>query len=188
MSILNTLNKENLWGNIQSQTPFIYKQAGLPEVSWDTILNIISLDVIAGKRMNRGGPHGYGELGFKILNSHRITEIKNEIDELSNYFEVSEDFLNNPMGAHQMYISLSIDETSYGKDHKDPENVFFWQLQGNSKWVIWNKHDLYVEYEFELSPGDFIYCPPKRTHRVIALTPRCGVSLGFGKLRNNFSS
>lgn len=159
----------------------------LPEVTWDEILDVVSLDVIAGKRMNRG-TNGYGELGFKILYANRVKKINDQLELLKQYFDVSPDFIKDPNQSHQLYISLSIDETSYGKEHKDPENVIFWQLRGKATWKIWKEDDSDIEVIYELEPGDIIYCPPKRTHRVIALTPRCGVSLGFGKLRSDFSS
>lgn len=184
MDILSILNEHNLWQNIKDQKPFIFKQTNLPEVTWDEILEVVSLDVIAGKRMNRG-VNGYGELGFKILYANRVKKINDQLELLSPYFDNSPDFQSDPNQSHQLYISLSIDETSYGREHKDPENVIFWQLRGNSIWNIWNKEDTEIEFTYELSMGDIIYCPPERQHHVIAKTPRAGISFGFGSLKSN---
>lgn len=181
MSILSILNENNLWENIIKQEPFLFKNTKLPEVTWDEILDVVSLDVIAGKRMNRG-PNGYGELGFKILHANRVKKINDQLMLLSPYFDTSPDFKQDPNQSHQLYISLSIDKTSYGREHKDPENVIFWQLRGKTTWNIWNKDDSSIEFSYELEPGDIVYCPPKRTHHVIAKTPRAGISFGFGSL------
>jgi ribosomal protein L16 Arg81 hydroxylase len=84
---------------------------------------------------------------------------------------------------HQIYMSLTTDPAAYGGPHIDMENVIFWQLQGHSRWQIYDKTNSEIEFDKVIGPGDILYCPNGRKHNVIASSPRFGVSLGFGELR-----
>lgn len=183
MIILEVLNKNNFWDYVKNETPFIYRSAELPEVSWDEVFALIDSDKKIGKSLGQGDNARYNEFGFKVLKADRIESINKEITSLEPFFEFSEDFIQSPRSAHQLYVSLTTDEKSYGVPHTDPENVFFWQLRGKSNWKIWSKDEYSVELNEILEPGDFVYCPPKRKHHIIAITPRCGISIGFGKLK-----
>ena len=70
--------------------------------------------------------------------------------------------------AH-LYFNISTKAETFGK-HKDTMNVYFWQCQGVSKWIVEND-------EVILNPGDLIYIPKGVYHNVIPLTPRLGVSM-----------
>lgn len=184
MSILNTLNSNGLWEKVKAQEPFVVRGVELPEVSWDDILMIIDADMKMGKGLGQGEKGIYNQFGFKIMRADRIDAIYNQIQELKPFFEISEDFSVDPRSSHQMYASITTDEKSYGVPHKDPENVFFWQLRGKGNWRIWSEDESTIEVDAILEPGDVIYCPPNRKHHIIAITPRCGVSLGFGKIKD----
>ena len=74
--------------------------------------------------------------------------------------------------AH-LYFNITTVGDNFG-NHKDDEDVYFWQCQGLSKWLIENK-------EYILEPGDLIIVPAGVYHNVKALTPRAGVSMSKGK-------
>jgi ribosomal protein L16 Arg81 hydroxylase len=71
--------------------------------------------------------------------------------------------------AH-LYMNVSQHGGSFGR-HVDDVDVYFWQCQGSSKWVM-------DDCEFILTPGDMIYVPKGIYHNVIPLTPRAGISMG----------
>jgi hypothetical protein len=183
MSILKALNDNGLWEKVRAEEPFVFRSADLPEVSWDSVLALIDTDLKIGKPLGQGDKGIYNEFGFKVMKADRIDAINDEIESLKTFFEVSEDFDISPRSAHQLYVSLTTNEKSYGVPHTDPENVFFWQLQGKANWKIWSEDKTVVEVDEVLSKGDFIYCPPNRQHHIIAVTPRCGISIGYGKLK-----
>lgn len=182
MSILSVLNENNMWENVKARKPFVFKSAGLPTVTWDSILAIIDADMKMGKKFGQGDNGIYNEFGFKVTRADRVDVIYDQIQELKPFFNVSPDFLVDPRSSHQFYVSLTTSEKSYGIPHDDPENVFFWQLGGKANWKIWSEDRETVELDVILEPGDFIYCPPLRQHHIIAITPRFGVSIGFGEL------
>ena len=67
-------------------------------------------------------------------------------------------------------FKILIKSNTLGKHH-DWQNVWFWQCQGKTKWIIKEKE------EYILSPGDLIYVPKNWTHEVIALSHRVGISM-----------
>ena len=184
MSILKSLNDNGLWEKVKAEEPFVFRSADLPEVSWDSVLALVDTDLKIGKPLGQGDKGVYNQFGFKVMKADRIDVIYDQINELKPFFETSEDFLLNPSSAHQLYVSLTTNEKSYGLPHKDPENVFFWQLQGKANWKIWSEDESTVEVDEILERGDFIYCPPNRQHHIIAVTPRFGISIGFVKLKD----
>jgi len=64
---------------------------------------------------------------------------------------------------------LCAEKINFGR-HNDDMDVWFWQCQGLSRWVLDDK-------EFTLEPGDLIYVKKGIYHNVSALTPRAGVSM-----------
>ena len=71
--------------------------------------------------------------------------------------------------AH-LYFNITTKAETFGK-HKDNMNVYFWQCQGVTKWIIEDKDEVI------LNPGDLIFIPKGVHHNVIPLSPRLGVSM-----------
>jgi hypothetical protein len=165
------------------QTPLVLRDLNLPEISWQRILDIFDEDYRNDKLKAK---NSYGPMGFRMHNATRLIEIDELTNEFNKIFFPSKVFKNNPIESQHLYMSLSTDERSYGNTHYDGENVIFWQLCGKSEWTIFKKGS-YSDEELvaELSPGDIIFCPQYRNHKVKAITPRCGASLGFGKLKED---
>ena len=67
-----------------------------------------------------------------------------------------------------MYINTCVVPT-YGK-HKDNIDVYFWQVQGISEWIINEEHIL-------LNPSDLLFVEKGVYHEVIPKTPRAGISM-----------
>lgn len=70
--------------------------------------------------------------------------------------------------AH-LYISLITGDQGFGK-HNDTDDVYFWQVQGKTAWIV-------CDQKYILEPGDLIKVPALTYHHVISLTPRIGISM-----------
>jgi len=93
---------------------------------------------------------------YVIHNANRIERLKNVLHKL------------NCTKAH-IYLNLCAEKINFGR-HNDDRDVWFWQCQGQSRWVLDDR-------EFILEPGDLIYVKKGIYHNVSALTPRAGVSM-----------
>jgi len=99
-----------------------------------------------------------GENGFYVSHDgHKINKVKKVLEN------------NNFKDAH-LYFNIVTQTKTFGK-HKDTMDVWFWQCQGITKWIIEDNK------EFILSPGDLIYVPKGFYHEVKPLSPRLGISM-----------
>lgn len=76
---------------------------------------------------------------------------------------------NNFNEAH-LYFNIITNAETFGK-HKDKMDVWFWQCQGITQWIINEKEKVL------LNSGDLIYVPIGVYHEVIPLSPRIGISM-----------
>jgi len=120
-------------------------------VNWNEALINYNQSVLLGNLTK-------GENGFYV--SH-------EADKISKVKKVLED--NNLNYAH-LYFNIVTQAKTFGK-HKDTMDVWFWQCQGVTKWIIEDKE------EFILNTGDLIYIPTGFHHEVVPLSPRLGISM-----------
>lgn len=181
LSIVQIFKDNNLLENVKFQKPFVLKKSGLPDVAWKDVLALLYSDLSVGKSLGQGGKIKYDDFGFKIMKANRIQKVEDQFEELKSLFVFAEDRVSAPGGA-QIYLSLATHETSYGTPHSDPENIFFWQIRGICNWKIWHEDGESIQVDEILEPGDIIYCPKNLKHHIIAITPRAGVSMGFGEL------
>jgi mannose-6-phosphate isomerase-like protein (cupin superfamily) len=75
----------------------------------------------------------------------------------------------NAKGAH-LYVNFLYDGNAFPK-HKDEVDVVFWQIIGQTKWI--------VDKEYTLEPGDLIKIPKNTLHEVKPLSARAGISFGI---------
>ena len=92
---------------------------------------------------------------FVSLDAHLIEEVKFSLRKLECKI------------AH-LYINTCVGLT-FGK-HKDNVDVYFWQVQGISEWIIDNQIIV-------LSPGDLLIVKKDIYHEVVPKTPRAGISM-----------
>jgi len=80
----------------------------------------------------------------------------------------------NDLGCNiaHLYFNITTKAKTFGK-HKDSMDVYFWQCQGVTKWIIEDNN------EVTLNPGDLIFIPKGVYHTVIPLSPRLGVSMSY---------
>ena len=120
-------------------------------LSWNDIFYNFE-ESVANKELIKYAPTAF----YVIHNGHRIKKLKNILKKLD-------------CRAAHIYFNLCAQEINFGR-HNDDRDVWFWQCQGKSKWLVENK-------EFILAPGDLIYIKKGVYHDVSALSPRAGVSM-----------
>jgi ribosomal protein L16 Arg81 hydroxylase len=129
-----------------------YSQYDTNVIGWQELLNnfndaVVNVEDVKHKLM-----------GFFVSHSaHKIGKVKQMMDALG-------------CDTAHLYFNVSLNGGSFGR-HNDDVNVYFWQCQGSTKWVM-------DDCEYVLEPGDMIYVPKYVYHDVIPLTPRAGISMG----------
>ena len=101
---------------------------------------------------------------FVCHEGHKIKKVKHVMKDLKCH------------SAH-LYINAFSQEENSG-NHKDQMDVWFWQCQGRTKWIIDKK-------EITLREGDLLFIKKQVYHKVIALGPRVGVSMSDIKYYQN---
>lgn len=121
--------------------------------SWESILNNLNYSVIH-KNLIKSKPKCF----FVSHDAHLMKEVKKVLNNL------------NLKVAH-LYINFAVEKNTFGR-HKDNVDVWFWQVQGETKWEFDNE-------QHTLNQGDLIYVPQQIYHNVIPLTPRAGISMSL---------
>lgn len=118
--------------------------------SWESILENYNWS-LTNKKMCKHSCPGF----FVSHEAHLIKEVEASLQKL------------NCSTAH-LYMNTCVGST-FGK-HKDDIDVYFWQVQGISHWII--DKDTII-----LSPGDLIFVKQQVYHEVMPKTPRAGISM-----------
>lgn len=145
---------------VENGTPIYIKNIKAELFDWSDVMEFINETAKAG-----GDIHLFPRLGMKLENAEMLNKVRIIKDQISN--------LNTELvcTAH-CYISFTELARILG-NHCDPDDVFFWQVIGRTKWVLGDNT------EYVLEPNDMIYVPRKIYHNVIPLGPRVGISFGF---------
>tara|TARA_R100001510_G_scaffold41888_1_gene38244 strand:+ start:216 stop:629 length:414 start_codon:yes stop_codon:yes gene_type:complete len=134
--------------------PKLIKKYNLKTPSWESLLDNLNYSMYEGN-----SPHGikHNPLGFFVTHeADKISEVKEVLEKLDlNY-------------AH-LYLNLLINEETFGR-HNDEVDVYFWQVQGISKWI-------FDKENYILEKGDLIIVPKGIYHDVKPLSPRAGISM-----------
>lgn len=91
---------------------------------------------------------------------------------IDDYKQQKEKELYKPDMA--LYFSFIPAASSHGV-HRDVAHIFHWQQLGYSQWTVYDKET----HNYVLKPGDCIYVPPGMYHKVVPVTARAGISIGF---------
>jgi len=139
--------------------PYFIREFNMNVVSWTEAF--LSYDrSVRNQNHIKFNPPGF----FVSHEGHDIEKAKNVMNELE---------CNH---AH-LYFNITTKTKTYGR-HKDTVDVWFWQCQGATKWILDDKH-LGGNWTDEviLNPGDLIFIPKNMYHNVIPLSPRLGISM-----------
>ena len=132
--------------------PYFVREYNLDVVNWTEAFLNYDNSVRNNKQIKFSYP------GFFVSHEgHEIEKVQNVLKDLKCSI------------AH-LYFNISTKAETFGK-HKDTMDVYFWQCQGVTKWIIEDKDEVI------LNPGDMIYIPKGINHNVIPLSPRLGVSM-----------
>lgn len=132
--------------------PYFIREYNLDVVNWTEAFLNYDNSVRNSKQIKFSYP------GFFVSHEgHEIEKVKDVLKDLKCSI------------AH-LYFNISTKAETFGK-HKDTMDVYFWQCQGVTKWIIEDKDEVI------LNPGDLIYIPRGINHNVIPLSPRLGVSM-----------
>lgn len=120
--------------------------------SWETILKNFNYSVLNNELIK------HNSFGFFVShNAKIIPEVKSVLKKLK-------------LKEAHLYFNICISNT-FGK-HKDSMDVYFWQVQGSTKWEFDN-------ISYVLKPGDLIHVKKETYHNVIPLGPRAGISMSL---------
>ena len=121
-------------------------------LGWDIILNNFN-ESVKRNTLIKHNPIGF----FVSHDAHDIPELKPVLKDLKCKV------------AH-LYFNIDASSKTFGS-HKDTMDVWFWNCQGRTKWIIEDKK------QFILEPGDLIFVKKDIFHHAIPLTPRAGISM-----------
>lgn len=120
-------------------------------ITWQEALNNFNASVLNHEEIKIGHP------GFFVSHSaHTIESLKPILEKIKCDI------------AH-LYMNITVLGDTFG-EHQDTDDVWFWQCQGVTEWLVEDK--IYV-----LCPGDLIFVPKGIPHNVRPLTPRFGISM-----------
>jgi len=182
MKELDFLIDQKYFYNYKNNIPFLFEETIPIEISWDEVFFLADQDIVSGADIKKDHYSGYG---MRLKKADRILKISQVVAKISDIFIKSKwTPASGPSNQHHIYVTLTTLESLSNAPHEDLDAVFFWSIQGSVIWQIWDKDKQKIEYSFNLSPGQVVYCPPSRKHNVISVTPRAGVSLGFLGLKD----
>ena len=131
----------------------ITKNFNMNVPSWETLINNFNYSVVH-KNLIKSNPLGF----FVSYDANLIEEVKKVLQQLK---------LNE---AH-LYMNLAVEKNTMGR-HDDFFDVWFWQVQGSTKWI-------FDDQSYILEQGDLIFVPKLIYHNTCPLTPRAGISMSL---------
>ena len=123
-------------------------------VTWGEAIHDYDKSKNENLSIRESSPFGF----FVTHDIHYLPRVKKVLDILNLNF------------AH-LYCNLTTEAPTFG-EHVDQVDVYFWQCQGSTKWII-------NEKIFILDPGDLLFVPKGMKHDVIPLCPRIGISMSY---------
>ena len=123
-------------------------------VTWEEAIADYDNSKNKNLHVKESSPYGF----FVTHNIDYLPKVKKVLDILNLNF------------AH-LYCNLTTNAPTFG-EHVDQVDVYFWQCQGSTKWII-------NEKIFILNSGDLLFVPSGVKHNVIPLCPRIGISMSY---------
>lgn len=128
-----------------------FKNYNLDTPSWQSCLDNFNQSLLQNKKIK------HDNFGFYVSHdAHQISEVAKVLDNLN-------------LSIAHLYFSICSGDNGFGR-HQDNDDVFFWQVQGITIWVI-------EDIKYVLEPGDLIFVPAQTPHLVLSHTPRMGISM-----------
>ena len=135
----------------RNSDPFVVVEYNLNVVDWTEAFLNYDKSVHLNKEIKFNYP------GFFVSHEgHNIDKVKDVLKDLE-------------CNTAHLYFNVTTKAETFGK-HKDTMDVYYWQCQGVTQWVVEDKNVI-------LNPGDLIYIPSGMYHSVTPLSPRLGISM-----------
>lgn len=109
---------------------------------------------------------------YKVSNT--LEEFKTFFDFLGKFFEYEKD----PKDEVDLFFSFV---SQVGRAHADEEDVFIIGLKGTTIYRVFDNEDK----DYYIEKGDMIFIPRGKKHKVLGMTPRIVMSVGFYGRRLN---
>jgi mannose-6-phosphate isomerase-like protein (cupin superfamily) len=176
----------------QEQKVLYFKKFQEPEITWeDTLKYIYELSLVEDKQLQERARNSGGSMitkgsvlfnfGYLIFNNGNLfskfkgirefmTKVNGGIsgEECGHYLYNSSIPCTCDGYWHIQALRFSITDHSV-LNHNDPTDVLYWQLLGNSRWIMNN------DKEYLLEPGDLLYFNKEDSHQVLQDGPRAGI-------------
>jgi len=151
--------------------PIVIRNPSLPETSlnWEECLSHLAKCYKLNTTAHGVDLRYANELKAFCTSGEDVENVKKIVDVIQNLRP------SESLNVHLYYGFLPGTPAAF---HDDPNDVFYIQGLGKSKWYIDYNKEL---YEKELNQGDLIYIPKHCTHGVKTLEPRVGISISFIK-------
>lgn len=145
----------------QNGRHFVFRNLKLKRPEWQEILNHLNRNIMTKQPMNV-----FDNMAFTYFDAEKLSTVGEMVKEIKK--------ITTKNVSAQCYISFLEISRGFGR-HYDESEVFFWQVQGRTHWVV---EDQGV-HEYELTSNDMIYIPVHTVHTVTPLCPRAGISIGI---------
>jgi len=195
---------KEIWQNAKQNKEILYfKNFQKPTITWDEVLKFVyDLSKIPNENMQkRSGWTSAVTIGsilahngyflfdennlFKVFDG--IRELMSKVNDGNSgegcmyYTETGRGNCNCGAFWHMQALRFSITDHSVS-DHNDPNDVLYWQVLGNSHWIM-NKDKEYI-----LEPGDLLYFNQEDSHEVLQDGPRAGIIIDGKKKDAQYGS
>jgi mannose-6-phosphate isomerase-like protein (cupin superfamily) len=129
----------------------VHRKYNLNVPSWEELLNNFNKSASNNKFIKHKCP------GFFVSHeAYELTEVKKILKKLK-------------LKAAHLYFNVTKVGGTFGK-HNDIVDVYYWQVQGTSKWI-------FEDRKIILKQGDLLFVPRLIYHDVVAEGPRAGISM-----------
>lgn len=161
---------------LEKSTPTLFINPGMPEVSWEEILNFIN--------KNYKERLGWEKLPSKFAmfynRAERMPTVNIFVKKIYSMFKLNHEDPHTV--TSQLFGTLLIEDGTNWDPHDDSENNLFWQIQGRSRWKVYSSYDNKKPYmDIIVDKGDVLFVPAHTIHSVIPEEPRACIAILFDK-------
>jgi hypothetical protein len=179
---------KEIWKNAkENKKILLFENFQKPEITWDEVLSFVyeqsskyNSKIIDEAKKTNGSAVGniLAFNGYFFIKENNLFSTFKGVKELLKKVNGGESgencsfYKNNRCDCklmwHTQALRFSITKHVVS-DHNDPNDVLYWQILGNSTWIINN------DKEYVLKPGDLFYFNKEDSHIVKEDGPRSGI-------------
>jgi|TARA_R100001460_G_scaffold714_2_gene3267 hypothetical protein len=132
------------------------------------------LDIPVNHKKNNFEPEKEKEFNFleKVFQISNVHYFFPDFQFLKSFLEQVFKYPNHPRDGCELFFGL---KSMAGISHEDIEDVFIIGLDGTVVYKVFTEETKH----YEINKGDLIYIPKGIRHKVVGLSPRITLSVGF---------